>query len=48
MSALVAGGSEVPTHDGVCGVVWISAVKRSIGFTIGFHNHVELLGPSPG
>ena len=25
-----------------------SAANRSIGFTIGFHNHGEGLGPSPG
>ena len=37
-------------RGGVVEVVFISAVKRSIGFTIGFHNHREgpLLGPSPG
>ena len=35
------GGLTLPSRSRSEDIVCISAVKRSIGFTIGFHNHGE-------
>ena len=43
---LCAGGEEGKDACKVTGEGVVSAVKRSIGFTISFHNHGG--GPSPG